>query len=64
MGRTVPSFRMLPEGMIEDFSVFRRVLRGEDKVLFDRQMNVAMAYALSSAFAPLLEPMDANWNRY
>jgi hypothetical protein len=36
MGRTVPSFRMLLEGIIEDLSVFRRALRGEDKVAFDR----------------------------
>jgi hypothetical protein len=29
MGRTVPSFRMLLEGIIEDLSVFRRALRGK-----------------------------------
>jgi hypothetical protein len=39
MGRTVPSFRMLLEGIIEDLSVFKRALRGEDKVAFDSLMN-------------------------
>ncbi len=58
MGRTVPSFRMLREGIIGDLSVFRRALRGEDKVAFDSLMNRARAHA-SCTVAPLLEPMDA-----
>jgi hypothetical protein len=34
MGRTVPSFRMLLEGIIHDLSVFKRALRGGDKIVF------------------------------
>src|SRR3990170_3461206 len=59
MGRTVPSFRMLLEGIIEDLSVFRRALRGEDRLAFDSLMNKARAHASSCTVAPLLEPMDA-----
>ncbi len=59
MGRTVPSFRMLLEGIIKDLSVFRRALRGEDKVAFDRLTNKARVHASSCTVAPLLEPMDA-----
>ncbi len=59
MGRTVPSFRMLLEGIIEDLSVFRRALRGEDKIAFDSLMNKARAHASSCTVAPMLEPMDA-----
>ncbi len=33
MGRTVPSFRMLFEEIVMELSVFKRVLRGEDKLL-------------------------------
>ncbi len=59
MGRTVPSFRMLLEGIIEDLSVFRRALRGEDKVAFDSLMNKARSHASSCTVTPMLEPMDA-----
>ena len=59
MGRTVPSFRMLLEGIIEDLSVFRRALRGEDKIAFDSLMNRARAHASSCTVTPMLEPIDA-----
>ena len=59
MGRTVPSFRMLLEGIIEDLTIFRRALRGEDKLAFDSLMNKARAHASSCTVTPMLEPMDA-----
>ncbi len=59
MGRTVPSFRMLLEGIIGDLSVFRRALRGNDIEAFDRLMNKARAHASSCTVTPMLEPMDA-----
>ncbi len=59
MGRTVPSFRMLLEEIIVELSVFRRALRGEDKVAFDSLMNKARNHASSCTVAPTLDPMDA-----
>ena len=59
MGRTVPSFRMLLEGIIEELSVFRRALRGENKIAFDSLMNKAREHASSCTVTPMLEPMDA-----
>jgi hypothetical protein len=63
MSRTVPSFRMLLEGIIQELSVSRRALRGEDKnedkAAFDNLMNKARCHASSCTVAPLLEPMDA-----
>ncbi len=59
MGRTVPSFRMLLEGIIEELSAFRMALCGEDKAAFDRLMNKARSHASSCTVAPLLEPTDA-----
>jgi hypothetical protein len=59
MGRTIPSFRMMLEGIVEELSSFRRALRGEDRFAFDRLMNKARAHASSCTVAPLLEPMDA-----
>jgi hypothetical protein len=59
MGRTVPSFRNLLEEIIKELSVFRRALRGEDKIAFDSLMNKAREHASSCTVAPVLEPMDA-----
>ena len=59
MGRTVPSFRMLLEGIIQELSVFRRALRGEDKAAFDSLMNKAREHASSCTVTPMLDPMDA-----
>ena len=59
MGRTVPSFCMLLEGIVEELSGFRRALRGEDRNAFDGLMNKARQHASSCTVAPLLDPMDA-----
>ncbi len=59
MGRTVPSFRMLLEEIVMELSVFKRALRGEDKIAFDSLMNKARAHASSCIVTPMLEPMDA-----
>jgi hypothetical protein len=59
MGRTIPSFRMLLEGIVEDLSVFRRALRGNDREAFDTLMNKARAHASSCTIMPLLDPMEA-----
>jgi hypothetical protein len=59
MGRTVPSFRMLLEGIIEELSAYRRALRGEDRNAFDSLMNKAREHASSCTVAPLLDPMGA-----
>ena len=59
MGRTVPGFRMLLEGIIQDLSAFKRALRGDDKIAFDNLMNKARQHASSCTVVPLLEPMDA-----
>jgi hypothetical protein len=50
---------MMLEGIVEELSVFRRALRGEDRFAFDSLMNKARAHASSCTVAPLLEPTDA-----
>ncbi|HWQ95816.1 MAG TPA: hypothetical protein VN368_00440 [Candidatus Methylomirabilis sp.] len=59
MGRTVLSFRMLLEEIIEELSAFRRALHGEDKAAFDRLMNKARKHASSCTVVPTLDPMSA-----
>jgi hypothetical protein len=59
MGRTVPSFRMLLEGIIEDLSVFRRALRGKTQVEIEPftsnsipSLNFLCAYHKNMVFYP------------
>ncbi len=59
MGRTVPSFRMLLEGIIGELSDFRRAFRGEDRTAFDSLMNKARVHASSCTVVPTLDPMEA-----
>lgn len=59
MGRTVPSFRMLLEGIITELSDFRRALRGNDRDAFDTLMNKARVHASSCTVVPTLDPMHA-----
>ncbi|CAG1771847.1 hypothetical protein BAC3_02123 [uncultured bacterium] len=59
MGRTVPSFRMLLEGIIGELSAFRMALRGEDRNAFDSLMNKAREHASSCTVVPTLDPMEA-----
>jgi hypothetical protein len=59
MGRTIPSFRMLLEGIIGELSDFRRALRGDDRAAFDSLMNKARIHASSCTVVPTLDPMEA-----
>ncbi len=47
------------EEIVIELSVFRKVLRGEDKVAFDSRMNKVIEHASSCTVTPLPEPMDA-----
>lgn len=58
MGRTIPSFRNLFEGLAEELSTYRRALRGEDKYAFDQIMNNARKHASSCSIAPTIDPMS------
>jgi hypothetical protein len=59
MGRTIPSFSMLLEGIIMELSAFRRALREEDRNAFDSLMNMARQHASSCTVVPTLDPMEA-----
>jgi hypothetical protein len=50
---------MLLEGIIGELSDFRRALRGEDRVAFDRLINKAREHASSCTVVPTLDPMHA-----
>ena len=58
MGRTVPSFRTQLELIIDELSVYRRALRGDDKIAFDNIINKARQHASSCTMVPTFDPMD------
>ena len=58
MGRTVPSFRVQLEQIIEELSTYRRALRGDDKIAFDDMMNKARQHASSCTLIPSFDPVD------
>lgn len=58
MGRTVPSFRNQLEQIIEELSVYRRALRGEEKIVFDDMMNKARQHASSCTLVPSFDPFS------
>lgn len=58
MGRTVPSFRNQLEQIIEELSVYRRALRGEEKIVFDDMMNKTRQHASSCTLVPSFDPFS------
>lgn len=57
MGRTIPSFRVLFEGIVEELSTYRRALRGEDKDVFDEVMYKARRHSSSCSIVPTIDPI-------
>ena len=57
MGRTIPSFRELFEGIASELSTYRRALRGEDKDAFDEVMDKARRHASSCSIVPTIDPI-------
>ena len=58
MGRTIPSYREKLEEIIVELGVYRRALRGDDKIAFDDIMNMARQHASSCTLLPLFDPVD------
>ena len=51
MGRTVPSFRPALEHEIESWKDYKRALRPEEQVVFDKPMNFARIHADAGSLA-------------
>ncbi|MFX0009341.1 MAG: hypothetical protein ACFE9R_03410 [Candidatus Hermodarchaeota archaeon] len=51
MGRTVPSFRPALEHEIESWKDYKRGLRPEEQVIFDKLMNFARIHADAGSLA-------------
>ena len=58
MGRTVPSFRTVLDGMIIDLADYKRTLRKNDRAVLDRIMDMAREHASASTVAATIDPME------
>jgi DNA repair ATPase RecN len=59
LGRTVPTYRTVLEGRISDWQSFRKALRKEDQLAFDRLMDKARGLASAAGYDPRLDPMES-----
>jgi hypothetical protein len=58
MGRTVPTYRLTLESIIQGWNDYRRALTKEDREVFDTMVNRARAHASASTFAAFADPLE------
>jgi hypothetical protein len=59
VGRTVRSYRTVLEDMIDEWQGFRKALRKEDKVAFDRLMDRARMHASAASYDTRVDPVES-----
>jgi hypothetical protein len=58
MGRTVPTYRMTLESIIQSWNDFRRALPKEDREVFDQMVNRARMHSSASTYAAFYDPVE------
>ena len=58
MGRTVPTYRLHTESIINDWMDYRRALRERDREVFDEVMFKARQHASAGSYCAHLDPVD------
>jgi len=58
MGRTVPTYRLHTESIINDWMDYRRALREKDREVFDELMFKARQHASAGSYCAHLDPVD------
>lgn len=58
MGRTVPTFRMILEHVINDWRAFRKALQLHDRAAYDAMMMHARGHAAAASNAARLNPTE------
>ena len=58
MGRTVPTYRLHLESILNDWMDYRRALREKDREVFDRLLNKARQHASAASYEAHLDPTD------
>lgn len=58
MGRTVPTYRMTLEAMINGWGDYRRALSKEDREIFDEMTNRARLHGSACTYAAFSDPLE------
>ena len=58
MGRTIPTYRLHLESILNDWMDYRRALREKDREAFDRLLSKARQHASAATYAAHLDPTD------
>jgi hypothetical protein len=58
MGRTVPTYRMTLESIIQSWADYRRALPKDDRDAFDAMTNRARMHASASTYAAFSDPVE------
>lgn len=58
MGRTVPTYRMYLESILDRWMDYRRALREKDRVLFDDVLARARQHASAASYCAHLDPVE------
>ena len=56
MGRTIPTYRLHLESILNDWMDYRRALREKDREVFDRLMNQARQHASAASYCAHMDP--------
>ncbi len=56
MGRTVPTYRMHLESILDSWTDYRRALREKDRVVFDELVSKARQHASAASYCAHLDP--------
>lgn len=59
MGRTVPTYRSVLEGVSQQWRDFRRALRREDREAFDSLVVKARMHSSAATYAVSLDPVES-----
>jgi hypothetical protein len=57
MGRTVPTYRLHTESIIDEWMDYRRALREKDREVFDELMYKARLHASAGSYTAHLDPV-------
>lgn len=58
MGRTVPTYRMTLESIVQSWADYRRALPKDDRDVFDEMTNRARMHASASTYAAFSDPVE------
>lgn len=59
MGRTLPTYRQILEGIIVEWNRYKRALRKEDRELFEELMEKARKHASAAGYDARVNPMES-----